>query len=91
MDEVLQSSRVFTNVANGEFAKKADMKKAFGTVKEADICLEVRSTGGSPAQFALARRPMLSPPQRCCVLPRPGGCAPRCDMPRHPVATHPGP
>lgn len=41
IDEVLQTDRVFVNVAQGEFAKHSELKLAFGTDNEAEICLEV--------------------------------------------------
>jgi ribosome maturation protein SDO1 len=45
IDEVLQTDRVFVNVSQGEFAKKADLVKAFGTDDEATICLRILKEG----------------------------------------------
>ncbi len=45
IDEVLQTDRVFVNVSQGEFAKKADLVKAFGTDDEAAICLRILKEG----------------------------------------------
>ena len=45
IDEVLQTDRVFVNVSQGEFAKKADLVKAFGTDDEAAICLRILKQG----------------------------------------------
>jgi ribosome maturation protein SDO1 len=43
LDEVLQTDVVFMNVSKGEFAKKEDLVKAFGTDKQVEICKTVRS------------------------------------------------
>lgn len=45
IDEVLQTDRVFVNVSQGEFAKKADLVKAFGVDDEATICLRILKEG----------------------------------------------
>ena len=42
IDEVLQTQKVFSNVSKGEFAKMADLKKAFDMDDEAEICKLVR-------------------------------------------------
>ena len=47
IDEVLQTDRVFVNVSQGEFAKKADLVKAFGMDDEVKVCLEVRLAGSA--------------------------------------------
>ena len=41
IDEVLQTHAVFVNVSKGQVAKAEDMKKAFGTDDQAEICLQV--------------------------------------------------
>jgi len=45
IDEVLQTHAVFTNVSKGEVAKAADLKKAFGTDNQDEICLEILAKG----------------------------------------------
>ena len=45
LDEVLQTHTVFTNVSKGSVAKRADLKKAFGTENEEDIVLEILAKG----------------------------------------------
>ena len=41
LDEVVQTQQIFTNVSKGQLAKKEDLKKAFGTDEEKEICLQV--------------------------------------------------
>lgn len=41
LNEVLQLTRVYQSVEQGKVAKKADMKEAFGKMKEDDIILEI--------------------------------------------------
>jgi len=41
MDEVVQTQQIFTNVSKGQLAKKEDLKKAFGTDDEKEICIQV--------------------------------------------------
>ena len=41
MDEVVQTQQIFTNVSKGQLAKKEDLKKAFGTEDEKEICIQV--------------------------------------------------
>ena len=45
LSEVLQTDRVFTNVSKGEFAKSSDLKKAFGTTNEEEICRLILQKG----------------------------------------------
>ncbi|KAJ9524185.1 hypothetical protein QJQ45_004976 [Haematococcus lacustris] len=45
VDEVLQSSTVFTNVSKGILAKDKDLQAAFGTTDQPTICLEILSKG----------------------------------------------
>lgn len=40
--EVLQMQTVFTNVSKGQLAKAEDLLAAFGTDKQAEVCLQVR-------------------------------------------------
>ena len=42
IDEVLQTHDVFVNVSKGQFAKAEDLKKAFGTDNQDEICLQVK-------------------------------------------------
>ena len=42
---MLQTDRVFVNVSQGEFAKKADLQTAFGTDVEAQVCLKILAEG----------------------------------------------
>jgi len=41
--EVLQMQTVFTNVSKGQLAKAEDLLAAFGTDKQAEVCLQVRN------------------------------------------------
>lgn len=45
LDEVLQSQIVYSNVSKGVLAKTKDLKAAFGTDDQTEICLKV---GGIP-------------------------------------------
>ncbi|XP_074661955.1 ribosome maturation protein SBDS-like [Tubulanus polymorphus] len=45
IDEVLQTHNVFINVSKGQIAKSDELKKAFGTDKHSDICMEILSKG----------------------------------------------
>lgn len=45
IDEVLQTTDVFTNVSKGQFAKKEDLAKAFGTSESEAICREILAKG----------------------------------------------
>ena len=45
MDEVLQSQIVYSNVSKGVLAKTKELKAAFGTDDQTEICLKV---GGIP-------------------------------------------
>ncbi|GFR93532.1 ribosome maturation protein SBDS [Elysia marginata] len=45
IDEVLQTQKVFSNVSKGEFAKMADLKKAFDMDDETEICKLILSKG----------------------------------------------
>uniref|UniRef100_U5EWR6 Ribosome maturation protein SBDS n=1 Tax=Corethrella appendiculata TaxID=1370023 RepID=U5EWR6_9DIPT len=45
LDEVLQTTEVFTNVSKGEVAKKEDLTKAFGNLSVEDICKEILAKG----------------------------------------------
>ena len=42
IDEVVQTQQIFTNVSKGQLAKKEDLRKAFGTDEEKEICLQVK-------------------------------------------------
>ncbi len=42
IDEVLQTHTVFMNVSKGQGAKSDDLKRAFGTDNQDEICLQVR-------------------------------------------------
>ena len=41
IDEVLQTHAVFMNVSKGQVAKTEDLKRAFGTDNQDEICLQV--------------------------------------------------
>ena len=41
INEVLQSEMVFINVSKGQMAKVDDLKQAFGTDNQKEICLQV--------------------------------------------------
>ncbi len=45
LSEVLQTDRVFTNVSKGEFAKSSDLKKAFGSSDEVEVCKLILQKG----------------------------------------------
>lgn len=45
IDEVLQSHSVFMNVSKGQVAKSDELKKAFGTDNQTEICLQILSKG----------------------------------------------
>lgn len=45
IDEVLQTHSVFINVSKGQFAKKEDLLKAFGTEDITTICKEILTKG----------------------------------------------
>ena len=44
IDEVLQTHTIFTNVSKGQVAKNEDLTRAFGTVDQSEICLQVIKT-----------------------------------------------
>ena len=43
LDEVVQTQQIFTNVSKGQFAKKEDLTKAFGTDDEKEIVIQVHT------------------------------------------------
>ena len=45
LDEVLQTTAVFTNVSKGVLAKKEDLNLVFGTDDEEKICLRILAEG----------------------------------------------
>jgi ribosome maturation protein SDO1 len=45
LDNVLQTTRVYTNVSKGVFAKEEDLLKAFGTKDEEQVCLLILNAG----------------------------------------------
>lgn len=45
LDEVLQTTSVFTNVSKGQVAKKEDLVNAFGTEDQTAICKEILAKG----------------------------------------------
>lgn len=45
LDEVLQTTAVFSNVSKGIIAKEKQLEKAFGTTDEKKICLEILAKG----------------------------------------------
>lgn len=47
LSEVLQAERIFTNVSKGQFAKTADLRKAFGTTDEEAIAKVILEEGKS--------------------------------------------
>ena len=44
IDEVLQTDVVFVNVSKGQVAKADDLRHAFATDNQKDICLQARDT-----------------------------------------------
>jgi len=44
IDEVLQTDVVFVNVSKGQVAKADDLRQAFATDNQKDICLQARET-----------------------------------------------
>jgi len=44
IDEVLQTDVVFVNVSKGQVAKADDLRRAFATDNQKDICLQARKT-----------------------------------------------
>lgn len=44
IDEVLQTDVVFVNVSKGQVAKADDLRQAFATDNQKDICLQARRT-----------------------------------------------
>lgn len=51
IDEVLQTHSIFTNVSKGQFAKKEDLEKAFGTGDVTTICKEILAKGELQVTF----------------------------------------
>lgn len=45
LSEVLQTDRVFTNVSKGQFANSSDLRKAFGTTDEEEVCKIILTKG----------------------------------------------
>mmetsp|Transcript_66087 Transcript_66087/g.166640 ORF Transcript_66087/g.166640 Transcript_66087/m.166640 type:complete len:376 (+) Transcript_66087:119-1246(+) len=45
INEVLQVITVFTNVSKGDVAKEQDMKKAFGTCDQEEVCRKILKSG----------------------------------------------
>eukprot|EP00286_Rhodomonas_abbreviata_P012008 CAMPEP_0181327982 /NCGR_PEP_ID=MMETSP1101-20121128/22432_1 /TAXON_ID=46948 /ORGANISM="Rhodomonas abbreviata, Strain Caron Lab Isolate" /LENGTH=136 /DNA_ID=CAMNT_0023436759 /DNA_START=56 /DNA_END=462 /DNA_ORIENTATION=+ len=45
IDSVLQMDRVYKDVERGEYASSKDLKKAFGTTEQAEVCKEILSKG----------------------------------------------
>uniref|UniRef100_A0A7R9W567 C2H2-type domain-containing protein n=1 Tax=Pseudictyota dubia TaxID=2749911 RepID=A0A7R9W567_9STRA len=45
LSEVLQTDRVFTNVSKGQFANSKDLRKAFGTTDEEEVCRIILTKG----------------------------------------------
>ncbi|XP_002736622.1 ribosome maturation protein SBDS-like [Saccoglossus kowalevskii] len=45
IDEVLQTHTVFTNVSKGQVSKKEDLKRAFGTEDQTEICKMILAKG----------------------------------------------
>ena len=59
LSEVLQAERIFTNVSKGQFAKTADLKKAFGTTDEEAIAKVILEEGNSIQVSELERNQQL--------------------------------
>ena len=59
LSEVLQTERIFTNVSKGQFAKTADLKKAFGTTDEEAIAKVILEEGDSVQVSDLERNQQL--------------------------------
>ena len=49
IDEVLQTDVVFVNVSKGQVARADDLRKAFATDNQKEICLQATKTFGSCA------------------------------------------
>ena len=45
LDEVLQTSDIFSNVSKGQFAKAEDLEQAFGTTDGEAICRQILVKG----------------------------------------------
>jgi hypothetical protein len=45
LDEVLQTTAIFSNVGKGVLAKKEDLQAAFGTTDDRKICIEILGKG----------------------------------------------
>jgi len=45
LDEVVQTQQIFTNVSKGQFAKKEDLSKAYGTDDEQAIVIQILTKG----------------------------------------------
>ena len=45
LDEVLQTTSIFTNVVRGTLAKRADIEKAFGTSNPERVCKAILKKG----------------------------------------------
>lgn len=45
LDEVLQSTTIFSNVSKGVLAKREDLLLVFGTDSEEKICLKILAEG----------------------------------------------
>mmetsp|Transcript_40361 Transcript_40361/g.121609 ORF Transcript_40361/g.121609 Transcript_40361/m.121609 type:complete len:466 (-) Transcript_40361:124-1521(-) len=45
LSEVLQTDRVFTNVSKGQFANSSDLRKAFGTTDDEEVCKVILTKG----------------------------------------------
>ena len=45
LDEVLQSTTIFSNVSKGVLAKREDLLQVFGTDDDEKICLKILSEG----------------------------------------------
>ena len=45
LDEVLQTTTIFTNVGKGVVAKERELQEGFATADEKTICLEILSRG----------------------------------------------
>jgi hypothetical protein len=52
VDEVLQTTAVFTNVSKGILAKDKELQIAFGSTDQLAICLEVLAKGDLQVRYA---------------------------------------
>jgi Shwachman-Bodian-Diamond syndrome (SBDS) protein len=72
IDEVLQTTDVFTNVSKGQFAKAEDLQLAFGTTDGPTICREILAKGDLQVSISRITWVLVFEDSRsnarCCLL-----------------------